>query len=135
MENSESITFIRRFIEACARADPDEFATFFTDDAIWWNSPWQPVKGRPAIRETLRSGAQRMTALPWEIRHIVADGNVVMTERVDNFMVENNRISVPCMGVFELRNGKIAAWRDYWDLRQFEAQLNSPAPRGAQTPP
>ena len=27
------------------------------------------------------------------------------------------------MGVFELRDGKIAAWRDYWDLRQFEQQL------------
>jgi len=33
------------------------------------------------------------------------------------------------MGIFELRNGKIAAWRDYWDLKQLEAQLqSSPAP-------
>jgi len=50
-----------------------------------------------------------MTALPWEIRHILADGDVVMTERVDHFLVGNDRISVPCMGTFELRNGKIAA--------------------------
>lgn len=135
MENSESIIFIRRFIEACVRADPDEFAGFFTDDATWWNSPWQPVRGRPAIRETLRLGAQRMTALPWELRHIVADGNVVMTERVDHFMTGNNRVSVPCMGIFELRDGKIAAWRDYWDLGQFEAQLNTPGPNGGQQAP
>jgi limonene-1,2-epoxide hydrolase len=27
------------------------------------------------------------------------------------------------MGIFELRDGKIAAWRDYWDLQQFERQL------------
>ncbi len=133
LENSESVIFIRRFVEACARADPEEFASFFTDDAVWWNSPWQPVRGRLAIRETLRRGAQRMTALPWEIRHIVADGNVVMTERVDNFMAGKNRISVPCMGVFELRDGKIAAWRDYWDLKQFEAQLGSPQPTVGQT--
>jgi limonene-1,2-epoxide hydrolase len=32
------------------------------------------------------------------------------------------------MGIFELRSGKIAAWRDYWDLQQFERQL-------AATPP
>jgi limonene-1,2-epoxide hydrolase len=131
LENTESITFIRGFIEACVRADPDEFAGYFTDDAIWWNSPWQPVKGRTAIRDTLRRGAQRMTALPWEIRHIVADGNVVMTERVDHFLVGDKRVSVPCMGVFELRHGKIAAWRDYWDLGQFEVQLPSPAPSGS----
>lgn len=116
LENADSIVFIRQFIEACATADPDEFASYFSDDAIWWNSPWRAVEGRAAIRETLRQGAERMTALPWEIRHIVADGDVVMTERVDHFLVENKRISVPCMGTFELRNGKIAAWRDYWDL-------------------
>jgi limonene-1,2-epoxide hydrolase len=64
-----------------------------------------------------------MAALPWEIRHIVADGNIVLTERVDHFLVNNKKVSVPCMGVFELQGGKIAAWRDYWDLTQFEAQL------------
>jgi limonene-1,2-epoxide hydrolase len=126
LEETESIALIRRFIEACVRADPDEFASYFTDDATWWNSPWQPVKGRDAIRETLRKGAQKMTALPWEIRHIVADGNVVMTERVDHFMVGNTRVSVPCMGIFELREGKIAAWRDYWDAQHFESQLPRP---------
>ena len=110
------------------RADPEEFASYFTEDAVWWNSPWPPVKGRAAIRETLRRGAERMTALPWEMRHIVADGNVVMTERVDRFRAGDKPIAVPCMGIFELRDGKIAAWRDYWDLKQFEAQIQSPTP-------
>ena len=119
----KNIALISQFIQACVRADPDEFASYFTEDAIWWNSPWPPVKGRDAIRETLRRGSQKMAALPWEIRHIVADGNIVLTERVDHFLVNNNKVSVPCMGVFELQGGKIAAWRDYWDLTQFEAQL------------
>jgi len=128
LEKADRIAFIRRFIEACVRADAEEFASYFTVDAVWWNSPWEPVNGRDAIRETLRKGAQQMTALPWEIRHIVADGDVVMTERVDHFMVGNTRVSVPCMGVFELRDGKIAAWRDYWDAGKFELQLPRPAP-------
>jgi limonene-1,2-epoxide hydrolase len=126
LENLESLALVRRFIEACVRADPDEFAGYFTEDATWWNSPWAPVKGRDAIRETLRRGSERMTSLPWEIRHIVATGDVVMTERVDNFLVQGTSVRVPCMGVFELRDGKIAAWRDYWDLKQFEAQLPAP---------
>ena len=123
MDAAENITLIRKFIEACVRADPEEFATYFTEDASWWNSPWKPIEGREAIRETLRRGAQQMVALPWEVLHIVADGDVVMTERVDHFLVGDKRVSVPCMGVFELRDGKIAAWRDYWDLQQFESQL------------
>lgn len=130
MKDAENIALIREFIGACVRADADEFASYFTEDASWWNSPWQPVTGREAIRETLRRGAQRMTALPWEIRHIIAHGDVVMTERVDHFLVGNRRVSVPCMGVFELRDGKIAAWRDYWDLKQFESQISeTPQPR------
>ena len=128
LENAESIVLIRQFMQACVRADLDEFASYFCEDAIWWNSPWPPVKGRAAIRETLRIGAGRMTASPWDIRHIVADGDVVMTERVDHFQIGGKRISVPCMGIFELRNGKIAAWRDYWDLKTFEAQLHGSAP-------
>jgi len=123
LDKADSIAFIRRFIDSCVRADPEEFASYFTEDATWWNSPWQAVKGRDAIRDTLRRGAERMTALPWEIRHIIADGDVVMTERVDHFLVGENRISVPCMGVFELHDGKISAWRDYWDARQFESQM------------
>ncbi|MGH9510585.1 MAG: nuclear transport factor 2 family protein [Terriglobales bacterium] len=123
MDNMQSVALIRRFIEVCVRADPEEFGNYFTEDAVWWNSPWQPVKGRDAIQDTLRRGAERMNALPWEIRHIVADGEIVMTERVDNFLVGETRVSVPCMGIFELRDGKIAAWRDYWDLKQFESQM------------
>lgn len=117
-----NIALIRRFLDACVRADPDEFAGYFTEDAVWWNSPWPPCKGRDVIRETLRRGAQQ-SALPGEVIHIVADGDVVMTERVDRFLVGGARVSVPCMGIFELCDGKIAAWRDYWDLKQFEAQL------------
>src|ERR1035441_3339315 len=122
----ESIALSRGFIEVCVRADPEEFAGYFTNDATWWNAPWKPVQGREAIRETLRRGAERMVALPWEIRHIVAQGDIVMVERVDNFLVGETRVAVPCMGIFELHDGKIAAWRDYWDLQQFERQLAVP---------
>jgi len=125
MDSGENIALVRRFLEACVRAEPEEFASYFSENATWWNAPWKPVQGRDAIRETLRRGAEQMVALPWEIRHIVADGEVVMVERVDHFRVGKVHVSVPCMGIFELREGKIAAWRDYWDLKQFERQLES----------
>ncbi len=63
MDSAESIALIRRFVEACVRAEPEEFASYFTEDAIWWNVPWNPVKGREAIRETLRRGAHGCVAL------------------------------------------------------------------------
>jgi limonene-1,2-epoxide hydrolase len=53
---------------------------------------------------------------------VLADGTIVMTERVDNFLAGDTRVTVPCVDIFELRDGKIAAWRDYWDLQPFEKQ-------------
>ena len=94
MTNDESIALIRNFLEACVRADPNEFAGYFAEDAVWWNSPWAAIEGRDAIRETLRRGAEKMTALPWEILHIVAAADVVMTERIDHFLFEGRRIRV-----------------------------------------
>ena len=123
MTSASAVAMIREFIEACVRADAKEFKGYFTEDAVWWNAPWKEIRGRTAIGEALRKGSQRMKALPWEIRHILADGDLVMVERVDNFEIRGKRISVPCMSIFELRDGQIAAWRDYWDLKSFESQL------------
>ncbi len=50
--------------------------------------------------------------------------------KVENFIAGDTRIRVPCMGIFELRDGQIATWRDYWDLGQFERQL----PASSQAP-
>ena len=43
-----NIALIRRFIEACARADADEFANYFCDDAVWWNALGRPLSGAKA---------------------------------------------------------------------------------------
>ena len=61
----------------------------------------------------------------------MADGEIVMVERVDHFLIGERHVSVPWMGIFEIDDGKIAAWRDYWDLQQFERQMPA-APLGGE---
>jgi limonene-1,2-epoxide hydrolase len=34
-------------------------------------------------------------------------------------------IALPVAGVFEIRNGKIAAWRDYFDMQTWLKQTTS----------
>ena len=58
------------------------------------------------------------------MRHTVADGDVVLTERVDHFVSPERTVSLPVMGTFELEGGLIKAWRDYFDLNQFMSQLS-----------
>jgi limonene-1,2-epoxide hydrolase len=43
----------------------------------------------------------------------------VLTERIDHMIDASGKVllSAPVMGTFEIENGKIAAWRDYFDSR------------------
>jgi len=50
----------------------------------------------------------------------VAVGNLVMNERLDRFTPPTGKAyGLPVAGVFEVTNGKITAWRDYFCMRQF----------------
>ena len=42
----------------------------------------------------------------------------------DVFRMPGTTIELPVMGTFEVRDGKIAAWRDYFDLNQFMSQMS-----------
>ena len=42
---------------------------------------------------------------------------------MDAFFTPAVTIELPVMGTFEIVDGKIAAWRDYFDLNQFMSQL------------
>jgi limonene-1,2-epoxide hydrolase len=58
------------------------------------------------------------------ILNIAECANIVMTERVDHFHDASGAVfsSLPTMGIFEVTNSKINAWRDYCDLSPFNKQ-------------
>lgn len=53
-----------------------------------------------------------------DVVNLLSEGRVVMVERVDYLAAPDRTISVPMAGVFEVRDGQITAWRDYFDLSQ-----------------
>jgi limonene-1,2-epoxide hydrolase len=114
---------VRRFCAAWSNIDPDELAEFFTDDAVYHNIPISPVTGRDTIKSTIAGFTGGVEKVEFRLRNIVADGPIVLTERVDVFVLPHGTIELPVMGAFELRDGKIAAWRDYFDMKQFMSQL------------
>jgi limonene-1,2-epoxide hydrolase len=80
-----------------------------------------PVVGRHAILAELTSFMAMGGDVSVEIVHLMADGPFVMTERIDHFAKWGRTISLPVMGLFDVQEGVIAAWRDYFDLAQFTA--------------
>jgi limonene-1,2-epoxide hydrolase len=115
---------VRSFCNAAARRDVKELCGYFTDDAVYHNIPVAPVNGRTEIEATLGQFIAPASSVEFEILAIASNGNVVLTERVDRFVLGDKSISIPVMGTFELTaDGKISAWRDYFDMQQFMSQM------------
>jgi limonene-1,2-epoxide hydrolase len=116
---------VRDFCAAWERRDIDELVGFFTEDGVYHNMPTEPAKGHDAIRGVLMLFVPMAKGIEFKIDNIASEGDVVFTERVDTFVLEKGTVSLPVAGVFEVRDGKIAAWRDYFDMQQFMTQFQA----------
>jgi limonene-1,2-epoxide hydrolase len=122
------IELVRRFCAAWSdNVGVAELAAFFTNDAVYHNIPLAPITGREAIANTIaafiRPGAPGIESIEFRVVNIATNGPVVMTERVDVFRLPGKSFELQVMGTFEVRDGKIKAWRDYFDQNQFTSRM------------
>lgn len=122
MSRNEEI--VRSFIAAFNANDLARIMAFVAEDAVYHNVPVQPVQGAAAIRAVLQGFLGLATEVDWVVRHLAEtpDG-VVLTERTDRFLVRGKWVELPVMGAFAVREGRIAEWRDYFDMKQFQDQI------------
>jgi len=113
------------FIGAYVRRDADAALKLVTDDFVFEHVPMPEstiVRGKDQLRKRIAGAIAAAERIEWKIVHQVDGGDVVLNERIDDFffpegMFAQTHTSTRVAGVFELRDGKIAAWRDYYDLK------------------
>jgi len=110
---------IRNFIQAWSRLDAEELVQYFAPDGTYYNMPTAPVSGRDNLRAFIKGFLRGWTSTQWDVVNLVAQGDLVIAERVDRTKVGAKSVDLPCCGVFEMENGKIKVWRDYFDLGTF----------------
>ena len=110
---------IRDFVNAWSRLDVDEIVGYFTEDGIYHNMMLDPVKGRTALKGVAWAFIANWSDAKWEIVNLVSRGDLVIAERVDRMKAGGKPVALPCCGVFEMEEGKIKVWRDYFDLATF----------------
>jgi limonene-1,2-epoxide hydrolase len=118
---------VRRFCAAFSRRDVDELVGFFTQDAVYHNIPLPASKGIDAIRDSLAMFVPGSPEIEFELVQIASKGPIVFTERVDRMTFNGNAVELPVAGVFEVHQGRIRAWRDYFDIQMFLGSANSAA--------
>ena len=120
---SEARDLVLELIDAFNRIDLDAVVDSFTEDAVYHNIPMEAAQGKAAIRSVLTQIMGDSEEVQWDVLNIADEGGVVLTERLDRFKVNGVWAEIPVMGVFEVSGGKIAAWRDYFDMGQVQQQF------------
>ena len=123
---SDNLAIVEDFIAAFNANDLDKIMSFFAEDAIYHNMPMAPVEGLEAIRGVIQGFSALAVEIDWITHNIAesADGSV-LTERTDRFLIGEKWVELPVMETFVIRDGKVAQWRDYFDMNQFTSQMPS----------
>jgi limonene-1,2-epoxide hydrolase len=107
--------------------DIDAMAELMADDFVWQlHVPLSPVVvGRDEARAELEKHNTLSTGMieGSEIRTIVSNNDTVVVERVDVNAMNGVAVTFHVTAIFEVRDGAITHWREYWDTSHVAQQL------------
>jgi limonene-1,2-epoxide hydrolase len=121
MPSAEQV--VRDFCAAASTRDAEVLRRFLADDVVYHNIPMAPAEGIEAAMGVITMFVGMCDALEFEIHHLASDGSTVLTERTDTFTIKGKTAPLPVMGAFHVADGKITAWRDYFDMAQVTAMF------------
>lgn len=110
------------FLHSWGGRDIDKIMGYFAPDAVYHNVPVAPIRGEKAIREIFEAFLGAFDTIALDIVTIAGESNLVLAERVDRFTLKGKYFELPINGVFEIKDGKIHRFSDYFDLQSFESQ-------------
>ena len=106
---------VRNFMAAWERRDSEFIIECLTEDAVYHSMPLDPIVGKDAIAAWVR-GFEGVPPGRLEIHNQIASDDIVMNERTDRIVLNGHAVTLPISGVFEMDNGRIRAWREYFDI-------------------
>lgn len=110
-----SALVVERFLDLLRARDIDGASDLLAVDVEYVNVGLPAVHGRKRVRRLLRA-TLGLAGAGFEvyIHTISADGSSVLTERTDVLLFRRLRIQFWVCGRFDIHNGQIVLWRDYF---------------------
>lgn len=106
------------FLEALQDQDFDAAAAVLDDNLLYQNVGYSTIRGQARTMKLLR-GMEGRAGFEVKIHRIAVNGSSVLTERTDVLVLGPVRLQFWVCGVFEVRDGRITLWRDYFDTWDF----------------
>jgi limonene-1,2-epoxide hydrolase len=107
---------VREFCAAIDRKDLGKVESLLDEKVVYHNIGSEPAVGRDAALAAVKFQFDMFDPISFRIRNLAEDGDTVLTERVDEITANGIMAPVPVMGTFEVSDGRIVHWRDYFDM-------------------
>lgn len=110
---------VTAFLTALASGDADTAAALVADDLVYENVSLPTIRGKHRFTKGLHDFNRRGLGFDVRIHRITENGSTVMTERTDALSFRRFYQQFWVCGVFEVHDGVITLWRDYFDWRDI----------------
>jgi limonene-1,2-epoxide hydrolase len=122
--DAQKLATVRQMIDAWNTRNWQQVYDLFAQDGVLQSMMLdEATVGREAISRRIGALAKDISKIELRIRHIGVVDGVVFIERVDDFVYRGHHGKVPVVGVVEVEQGRVKAWREYYDRAQMIEEM------------
>jgi limonene-1,2-epoxide hydrolase len=115
-EHAQASDVVDAFFDAFVTMDFDTALRLLAADVEYTNIPLGTVRGHAGVLEVLEPFFAPIHENEFLFQRRAASGPVVFFERLDRHRLDHGWRELPVNSVFEVHDGKVTVWRDYFDL-------------------
>ena len=112
IDNAHTVEVLLSSLQA---QDADGAGAVLDDNLVYQNVGFPTIRGRARAVKLFRAMEGRL-GFEVKIHRIAVNGSSVLTERTDVLVFGPVRLQFWVCGVFEVSDGRITLWRDYFDM-------------------
>ncbi|MBL8773919.1 MAG: nuclear transport factor 2 family protein [Phenylobacterium sp.] len=116
MTAQSPIDVVTAFMKAMEQKDYDAGVVHVADDCHYENMPMGVAKGPAGVRAVLEPFFAPIVENEFQVLRQATNGPIVFIERLDRHRLPDRWVELPVTGVYEVRDGKIVFWREYFDI-------------------
>ena len=119
----EPMQIVKAFLGFMEPLNYDSALKYVAENCEYTNPPpLGTVYGPAGVRAVLEPFFTPTLENEFRVLRAVADGPVVILERLDRHRLADKWVELPVTGVFEVHAGQITYWRDYFDATTILSQ-------------
>lgn len=116
----QKIAIFEEMMKAWAAKDAAACANLFTDNGVMHSMMIDPIVGREAIFQRIKGlEAGNKQFHGHMLRFGVIGNGTLVTERVDELIIDGVSRSYPVVGLVDFEGEKISMWKEYYDRNQL----------------